>query len=75
MRMRKGAPRPAMPESTEEEDSSDVELNFSDDDEAAMGAGSPPVYRGADGEGSIVTLGKATLAPGSFVDLPPARVE
>jgi hypothetical protein len=27
--------RPTMPESTEEEDSLDVELNFSDDDEAA----------------------------------------
>ena len=36
-------PRPATPESTEEEDSSDVELNFSDDDEAVTGAGSPPV--------------------------------
>ena len=38
-----GAPRPATPESTEEEDSSDIELNFSEDDEAATGAGSPPV--------------------------------
>ena len=41
-----GKPRPAMPESTEEEgeDSSVAELNFSDDDQAATGAGSPPVY-------------------------------
>ena len=39
-----GRPRPATPESTEEEDSSDAELNFSDDDEVATGAGSPPVY-------------------------------
>ena len=39
-----GAPRPSTPESTEEEDSSDVELNFLDDDEAATGAGSSPVY-------------------------------
>jgi hypothetical protein len=70
-----GAPRPATPESTEEEDSSDVELNFSDDDEAATGAVSPPVYGGADGEGSTVTLGKVTLAPGSLVDPPPARAE
>ena len=70
-----GAPRPATPESTEEENSSDVELNFSDDDEAVTGAGSPPVYRGACGEGSMVTLGKATLAPGSLGDPPPARVE
>ena len=34
-----GRPRPARPESTEEEDSSDVELNFLDDDEVVMGAG------------------------------------
>ena len=42
-----GKPRPTTPESTEEdgEDSSDAELNFSDD-EAATGAGSPPIYRG-----------------------------
>ena len=39
-----GKPRPATPESIEEEDSSDVELDFSDDDEAVTGAGSPPVY-------------------------------
>ena len=40
-----GMPRPAMPESTEEEEgSSDAEIYFSDDDEAATGAGSPPVY-------------------------------
>ena len=70
-----GAPRPATPESTEEEDSSDVELNFSNDDEAATGAGSPLVYQGAGGEGSTVTLGKATFAPGSLVDPPPARAE
>ena len=38
-----GAPRPAMPESIEEEDSSDVVLNFleSDDNEAVTGADSP----------------------------------
>ena len=40
----KGAPRPATPEPTEEEGSSDVELNFSDDDEAVTGAGSLPIY-------------------------------
>ena len=39
-----GKPRPAMPESSEEEDSSDAELNFSDYNEAATGAGSPPIY-------------------------------
>ena len=70
-----GAPRPATPESTEEEDSSDVELNFSDDDEVATGAGSPPVYRGAGGEGPTVVLGEARLTPGSLVDPPAARTE
>jgi hypothetical protein len=71
----KGAPRPATPEPTEEEGSSDVELNFSDDDEAATGAGSPPVYRGADGEDMTVTLGEARLTPGSLVESYPARTE
>ena len=56
-----GKPRPTTPESTEEEDSSDAELNFSDDDEAATGAGSPPVYRGAGDEDVPVTLGEARL--------------
>ena len=71
----KGAPRPATPESTEEEDSSDVELNFSDDDEAATGAGSPPIYRGAGGEGPTVVLGEVRPMPGSLVDPPAARTE
>ena len=66
----KGAPRPATPESTEEEDSSDMELNFSDDDEAATGAGSPPVYRGASGEDVPVMLGEARLTSGSLVNPP-----
>ena len=70
-----GAPRPATPESTEEEDSSDVELNFSDDDEAATGAGSPPVYQGAGDEDVPVTLGEARLTLGSLVEPPPARTE
>ena len=40
-----GKLRPATPESTEEEEgSSDAEINFSDDDEPATGAGSPPIY-------------------------------
>ena len=72
-----GAPRPATPESTEEEDSSDVVLNFleSDDNEAVMGADSPPAYRGAGGEDMMVTLGKARLTPGSLVEPHPARIE
>ena len=70
-----GRSRPATPKSTEEEDSSDVELNFSDDNEAAMGAGSPPVYRGAGGEDVTVTLGEARLTSGSLVEPPPARTK
>ena len=65
-----GKPRPATPESTEEEDSSDAELNFSDDEEAATGAGSPLVYRGAGDEDVPVTLGEARLTTGSLVDPP-----
>jgi len=67
-----GKPRLATPESTEKEDSSDAELNFSDDDEAATGAGSPPVYRGAGGEDVTAMLGEARLTSGSLVDPPPA---
>ena len=72
-----GKPRPATPESTEEEDSSDVELNFSelDDDEAVTGADSPPAYRGAGGEDAMVTLGEARLTQASMVEPPPARTE
>ena len=70
-----GAPWPATPESTEEEDSSGGELNFLDDDEAATGAGSSPVYRGADSEGPTVTLGEARLTPGSLVESYPARTK
>ena len=53
-------------------DSSDAELNFSDDDEAATGAGSPPVYQGAGDEDVPVTLGEARLTSGSLEDPPPA---
>ena len=65
-----GKPRPTTLESTEEEGSSDAEINFSDDNAAATGAGSPPVYRGAGDEDVPVTLGEARLTPGSLVDLP-----
>ena len=66
-----GKPRPTTPESTEEEEgSSDAEINFSDDDEAATGAGSPPVYRGAGDEDVPVTLGEAKLMPGTLVNPP-----
>ena len=66
-----GRPRPAMPESTEEEEaSSNAKINFSDDDEPATGAGSPPVYRGAGDEDVPVMLGEARLTSGSLVDPP-----
>ena len=51
-------------------DSSDAEINFSDDDEAVTGAGSPPVYRGAGDEDLPMTLGEARLRPGSLVNPP-----
>jgi len=72
-----GKPQPAMPESTEEEeeDSSDAELNFSDDVEAATSAGSPSVYRGAGDEDVPVTLGEVRLTLGSLVDPSLARTE
>jgi hypothetical protein len=66
-----GKPRPATPESTEEEEgSSDAKINFSDDDRPANCAGSLPVYRGAGDEDVPVTLGEARLTSGSLVDLP-----
>ena len=71
-----GKPRPTTPESIEEEEgSSDAEINFSDDDEAATGTASPPIYRGASDEGVPVTLGEARLTPGSLVGPPLARAE
>ena len=66
-----GKPRPTTPESTEEEEgSSDAEINFSDNDDAATGAGSPPVYRGAGDEDVPMTLGEARLTPESLVNPP-----
>ena len=71
LRTRRGKPRPTTPESTEEEEgSSDAEINFSDDDKVATGAGSPPVYRGAGDEDVPVMLGEARLTPGSLVNPP-----
>ena len=64
-----GPPRPSPPR-RRGEDSSDAELNFSDDDEAATGAGSPPVYRAADDEDVPVMLGETRLTSGSLVDPP-----
>ena len=54
-----GKPRPAMPESTseEEEDASDAEAHLPGDGEAAAGVSSPPVYQGAGDVDAPVTLG------------------
>ena len=71
----KGRLRPATPESTEEEDSSDVELNFSDDDEVVTGAESPLAYSRVDGEDSSAVLGEARLTLGSLARPPTARTE
>jgi len=71
-----GKPRPTTPESTEEEEgSSDAEINFSHDDEAATGAGSPSVYRGVGDDDVPVTLGEARLSPGSLVNPPLVEAE
>ena len=47
-----GKPRPATPESTDEEDTPDAEVHLPGDDGAAAGASSPPTYRWDDGEGA-----------------------
>ena len=71
-----GKPRPATPESTdEEEDTSDAEVNLPVDDEAATGADSPPVYQEAGDEDAPVTLREARPAPGLLVDPPLAGAE
>ena len=70
-----GRLRPATPESTEEEDSSDVEINFSDDDKVVTGAESLPVYPRADDEGSSAVLGEARLMPRSLAGPPTMRTE
>ncbi|XP_039789020.1 skin secretory protein xP2-like [Panicum virgatum] len=71
-----GKPRPATPESTDdEEDTSDTEVNLPGDDEAATGADSPPIYQGAGDEDTPVTLREARPTPGLLVDPPLAGAE
>ena len=71
-----GKTRPAMPESTdEEEDTSDAKVNLPGDDEVATGADSPPVYQEAGDEDAPVTLREARPAPGLLVDPPLAAAE
>ena len=72
-----GAPRPPRPESTEEEDSSGSEFNFSEPDnyEVVTGASPTPTPRRAGGKGLSMVLGEARLTPGSLVGPPTARIE
>ena len=66
-----GKPRPATPESTdEEEDTSDAEVNLPVDDEAATDADSPPVYQRAGDKDN-----QERPTPGLLVDPPLAGVE
>jgi len=71
-----GKPRPAMPESTnEEEDTSDAEVNLPGDDEVATSADSPPVYQEAGDEDAPAMLREARPAPGLLADPPLAGTE
>ncbi|XP_039827414.1 translation initiation factor IF-2-like [Panicum virgatum] len=64
-----------MPESTDEEDTSDAEVNLPGDDEAATGTDSPPVYQEAGDEDAPLTLREARPTPGLLVDPPLAGAE
>ena len=71
-----GKPRPAMPESTdEEEDTSDAEAHLPGGGEAATGADSPPVYQEAGDVDAPPTPHEARPAPGSLVGPPLAGTE
>ena len=70
-----GKPRPATPESTDEEDTSDAEVNLPGEDEAATGADSPPVYQEAGDEDAPATPHEARPAPGLSADPPLLGVE
>ena len=64
-------PRPATPESTdEEEDASDAEAHLPGSGEAATGADSPPVYQEASDEDAPATPHEARPAPGSLANQP-----
>ena len=71
-----GKPRPATPESTdEEEDALDAEANLPGDVEAATGADSLPVYQEAGDEDAPATPHEARSTPGSLADPPLAGTE
>ncbi|XP_039818459.1 translation initiation factor IF-2-like [Panicum virgatum] len=57
-----------MPLSTEEEDTSDAEVNLPGDDEAATGVDSPPVYQGVGKQDAPVMLREVRSTPGLLVD-------
>ena len=65
-----GKPRPAMPESTdeEEEDASDAEGHLLGDDGAAAGASSPPTYQWDAGEGESAAPEETRTAAESSAD-------
>ena len=66
-----GKPRPATPESTDEdeEDTSDVEGHVLGDDGAAAGASSPPTYRWDDDEGAPTAPEETRAVAESSADL------
>ena len=63
-------PRPATPESTdeEEEEASDAEGHLPGDDGAATGASSPPTYQWDDDEGAPASLGETRTVAESSAD-------
>ena len=63
-----GKPRPATPESTDEEDTPDAEVHLPGDDGAAAGASSPPTYQWDDNEGAPASLGETRTAAESSAD-------
>ena len=71
-----GKPRPATPESTdEEEDASDAEAHLPGGGEAATGADSPPVYQEAGDEDAPATPHEARPAPELLADPPLVGME
>jgi len=70
-----GKLRPAMPESTDEEDASDAEAHLPGGGEAATGADSLPVYQEAGDEDAPATPHEARPAPGSLADPPLVGME
>ena len=65
-----GKPRPATPESTdEEEEASDAEGHLLGDDGVAAGASSPPTYQRDDDEGASAAPEETRIAEESSADL------